>query len=165
MFPVRWAAEPRRFGTSPVPPLRATPVHASLLAAVEEAARATGLPLVVTAGARFDEDAALIFSWGRTIENPYTGPMPGKPLGLTASNARTARFTAHGIKADGFAHALDVHPDETRGAKRTISNYRRLAAVWRRLGLVAGADFAVGGTPDWPHVETTLWRALGPKPG
>jgi len=159
MLEVRWVAEPPKVPGAPVVPLR-FPVDPRLLAAVQQAAKELKMALVVTGAGRTDADARMIYTWGRTVVNPYTGPLPGKPLGDIASNATSASNTAHGFKRDGKAHALDVHPDDSRGFKRTVNNYRKVADVMKRMGLVAGIDFNVGDTPDYPHFETPNWRAL-----
>lgn len=103
-----------------------------------------GFGVVCSAALRTDEDQATLYAWGRTVRNPWH---TGAGLGPVVTNAKTASESNHGMR-DGYAWAMDVHPE---GA-RTPERYRAIHAVAARYGC-RGGGFYVGGGEDMPHVE------------
>lgn len=145
MGSVRWNCDPLRLA----PDLRAWC----------EGLAALPFPVVVASGARSDAEQAVLYSWGRTVRNPdmdRTGDPGPNGLGVYATNARDTSNTAHGIKADGYAHAVDVDP-----VPATAGQYAAIGAAAEGAGFAWGGRFNVSGKPDVRHVETKRWRSVG----
>lgn len=86
-------------------------VAPALVRVMEEAIKDTPVDFTVVEGVRTAATQQKYYSWGRTVVNPNTGPLKGKPLGMVVTNANgTTKKSNHQPKADGYGHAVDVYP-------------------------------------------------------
>jgi hypothetical protein len=130
--------------------------HPSLVAWFAKAQAELPFALRISSASRTYAQQAEIYSWGRDKQNPFSPATSAYPLGVTATNAKAGQ-TPHNIFSDGYSHALDVQP-----GNMTIAEYTAMGAHAELNGLYWGGHFKLDGTPDYAHVETTLWRGLTP---
>lgn len=137
-------------------------VAPALVALMHAAILDTPYDFTVVEGLRSEATQKKYYSWGRTVVNPNTGPLKGRPLGMVVTNANgTTRKSNHQAKADGYGHAVDVYPYFNRSVQTSGPEVdKRLKAIAQHVKAKAkclGISINWGG--DWrspydpPHFE------------
>lgn len=113
----------------------------------------------VIEGVRTAKTQATYYTWGRSVLNPNTGPVAGKPLGrIVTGRDGVKRKSEHQIKADGFGHAVDICP--FIGGRLDWDNDKAFHDLARHIKAVAAKlNIKITWGGDWkspydaPHYE------------
>jgi len=137
-------------------------VAPALVRVMNEAIVDTPFDFTIVEGVRSEATQKKYYSWGRTVVNPNTGPLKGKPLGAIVTNANgTTKKSNHQVKADGYGHAVDLYPyfngsvqvsgREVEARLKAISNHIKRKAAALGVTVVWGGDWKSPYDP--PHFE------------
>lgn len=137
-------------------------VHPNLVKVLKAAILTTPIDFTIIEGQRTAKTQAMYYTWGRTVVNPNTGPIPGNKFGMIVTGRNgVSNKSNHQVKADGYGHAVDLYPyvngkvymiqKETDGYLRTISNHIKKVAATMGIGITWGGDFKKPYDP--PHFE------------
>lgn len=137
-------------------------VHPKLAQLMTAAIEDSPVDFTITEGLRTTATQQMYYSWGRTVVNPNTGPLKGKPKGATNTQRDGVKVKSnHQAKADGYGHAVDLYP-YVDGAVRVHEGYvggklRQIADHIKKHAKRLGIKIVWGGdwkTPhDPPHFE------------
>lgn len=142
-----------------------TLIYPPLVRVLTEAIKDTPIDFTITDGVRTVAVQASLYAKGRTRLNEDTGPLPGKPLGATVTNADGVRNKSnHQMHDDGYGHAVDLYPyvngaiDYDDRANRLHAIADHIKATAKRIGvagLIWGGDWTVKeqGIVDRPHFQ------------
>lgn len=135
-------------------------VHPLMVRLMTKAIETTPIDFTVVEGVRSTKRQQEYYSWGRTVVNPNTGAVAGKPLGRTVTNANgTTKKSNHQVKADGWGHAVDIYP-YLNGSVRTekidkeqkiLANHIQKVADKEGIKIRKGIDWKSPYDP--PHYE------------
>lgn len=139
-------------------------VHPDLVRVLREALKDSPVDFSIAEGVRSTATQAKYYSWGRTVVNPNTGPLPGKPFGDTNTRA-DGKYTKsnHQVKDDGYGHAVDLYPfingaidyNDVHGQLKPLAQH--IKATAQRLGvpITWGGDWTMAKEHivDPPHFE------------
>jgi hypothetical protein len=118
----------------------------------------------VIRGATTDAEQALLYAKGRTI--PGVACTPGRPLGSTVTEAKTASETAHGLRQFGACAVDLVAMNDDGTCDWSPPRYLVLGRVAKEMGFEWGGDFMVkrGGVMvamhDNGHIQVPGWRSI-----
>lgn len=137
-------------------------VAPALVRVMNEAIVDTPFDFTIVEGVRSEATQKKYFSWGRSVVNPNSGPLKGKPLGAIVTNANgTTKKSNHQVKADGYGHAVDLYPyfngsvqvsgREVEARLKAISNHIKRKAAAQGVTVVWGGDWKSPYDP--PHFE------------
>jgi len=137
-------------------------VHPDLVKVLTTAITNSPIDFSINEGVRSLATQQKYYTWGRTVINPNTGPLPGKPFGDTNTNADgVVHKSNHQKKADGYGHAVDLYPyingkiDFGAGATLvTIANHIKKVAETLEIAITWGGDWKPPIAPvDKPHFQ------------
>lgn len=137
-------------------------VAPALVAVMVAAIVDTPFDYTIVEGARSEATQKMYYSWGRTVVNPNTGPLKGKPLGMIVTNANgVTKKSNHQPKADGKGRAVDIYPFfdgkvQTEGKEvdrrlRAIATHIKAKAKSMGISIIWGGDWRSPYDP--PHIE------------
>lgn len=134
-------------------------VHPDLVRVMEAAIVDTPIDFTVVEGVRTAATQAKYYSWGRTVVNPNTGKIPGKPYGKTVTERNGVKPKSnHQPKADGFGHAVDIYPYFDGSVQlnapvkhRLLIGHIKITARKLGVAITCGIDWTKPYDP--PHVE------------
>ena len=134
-------------------------VHPNLVALIVYANRKSDIDFGIDAGLRTVERQKELYSWGRTVVNPNTGPQPGKPFGMVVTNKDgVIKKSDHQAQTSGFGEAVDIYPYyngslQIKDTKNLLKIIDKIRVYAKELGIdvVLGADWK--NPYDPPHIQ------------
>lgn len=126
---------------------------------MEAAILTTPIDFTVIEGVRSQATQQKYYTWGRTVVNPNTGKLAGKPFGKRVTNRDgVIKKSEHQVKASGYGEAVDICPFVNGGLDwDNDRNFHIIAAHIKKVAAVMGIRITWGG--DWrdpydaPHYE------------
>ena len=111
-------------------------------------------------GLRSDKTQQTYYTWGRTVVNPNTGPLPGRPFGAINTKRDGVKLRSeHQRKKDGFGHAVDICPFingkldwGNKAAFKALAVHIKEIAKKEGIAIEWGGDWK-GDLLDLPHYE------------
>lgn len=121
----------------------------------------TPIDFTIDAGKRDQVTQKMYYSWGRTVVNPNTGPLPGKPFGMiiTQKNGVTNKSDHQDQDGDGDGEAVDIYSYYNGkiqlndvASLRIITDHLKKCAKELGISIICGIDWSKGFV-DPPHVQ------------
>lgn len=100
-----------------------------------------------------------LYSYGRTVVNPDTGPIKGNKFGMQVTTRDgVIRRSNHQVKANGFGGAVDIYPYyngslQTKDSKTLKLIIDHVKATSKQLGIKCSFGIDWKNPYDPPHVE------------
>jgi peptidoglycan L-alanyl-D-glutamate endopeptidase CwlK len=134
-------------------------IHPNLVALIVYANRKSDIDFGVDAGLRTVERQKELYSWGRTIVNPNTGPIKDNKFGMIVTNKNgITNKSDHQAQASGFGEAVDIYPYyngslQTKDTKTLLKIIDKIRGYAKELGIdvILGADWKNPNDP--PHIQ------------
>lgn len=120
----------------------------------------TPIDFSIDAGKRDAKTQQLYYSWGRTVVNPNTGPIPGNKFGMivTNKNGVTNKSDHQDQDGDGDGEAVDIYPYYNGkiqlndvASLRVITDHIKKCAKELGINIVCGIDWKSPFDP--PHIQ------------
>lgn len=134
-------------------------LHPLLITLLNSAIVDSPIDFTIIEGVRTAATQKKYYTWGRTVVNPNTGPLKGKPFGSIVTGRDGVKSKSeHQVKADGLSHAFDVCPfidgklawDNTK-AFHDLSKHIKAKAKELGIKITWGGDWKT--LVDLPHYE------------
>ena len=134
-------------------------VHPKLVLLMTESIKDSPIDFSIDYGVRDVKTQQKLYSYGRTVVNPDTGPIKNNPFGMQVTTRDgVVRKSNHQVKSDGFGYAVDLyayyngsmHTDDDKSLQIIIPHIKAKA---KELGIKISCGIDWKNPYDPGHVE------------
>lgn len=134
-------------------------VHPKLVDLMNKSIETSPYDFAIDYGVRDVATQQKLYSYGRTVVNPNTGPINGNKFGMQVTTRDgVKRRSNHQTKSDGFGYAVDIYPyyngslqtKDQKTLKLIIDHVKKTA---KELGIACSFGIDWKNPYDPPHIE------------